>query len=382
MVTVSGPTLRGGALVGLMAITLMWGFNWPLMKFSLRELTPLFFRAVTMTGGSLLLFAFYSARGQDMRLPRSTWPAMLSLTVTNIFGWHLFSILGVQALASGRAAILGFTMPVWTVLLSIVFFRERLTPRIAWAALCVVAAIVLLLGDELLTLAGNPLGVLWMQLAAVSWALGTILMRRSRLTLPTSVITSWMMLLSSAAFWVIAFVSEPLPTWNFSAPMWAALFWGFAINYGISQIIWFGLARELPATAVRLPCGGAAGGILSATWIVGEIPAAGLDRRNLRCQGDRHHAARRKPTSLSHGGRRPSSPPATVCRRANGMPWKIPGEQACFRRVAMGHPSSWGARHGSRSVDLCRAGAASSSRNSACGIRSRGGTWLDATLGR
>jgi drug/metabolite transporter (DMT)-like permease len=271
--TGSGPALRGRALIGLAALTLMWGLNWPLMKFSLRELTPLYFRAVTMTGGALLLFAFYALRGQDMRLPRAAWPATLKLAATNIFGWHLFSILGVQALASGRAAILGFTMPIWTVLLSIAFFRERLTRRIAWAAACVAAAVLLLLGDELLTLAGNPLGILWMQLAALSWALGTILMRRSRLTLPTPVITVWMMLLSSAAFWFVAFAAEPFPTWNFSAPMWAALIWGFAINYGIAQIIWFGLARELPATAsafsiMAVPLVG----ILSATFIVGEVP--------------------------------------------------------------------------------------------------------------
>jgi drug/metabolite transporter (DMT)-like permease len=82
-----------------------------------------------------------------------------------------------------------------------------------------------------------------------------------------------MMLLSSAAFWAVAFVSEPLPTWNFSAPMRAALIWGFAINYGIAQIIWFGLARELPATAsafsiMAVPLVG----ILTATFIVGEVP--------------------------------------------------------------------------------------------------------------
>ena len=269
----SGAALRSSALIGLAALTLMWGFNWPLMKFSLRELTPLYFRAVTMTGGAMLLYAFYVARGQDMRLPRATWPVTLRLTVTNIFGWHLFSILGVQALASGRAAILGFTMPIWTVLLSIAFFGERLTARVAWAAACVAAAVSLLLGDELVALAGNPLGVLWMQLAALSWALGTILMRRSRLSLPTPVITVWMMLLSSVAFWVVAALSEPFPSWNFSAPMWAALIWGFAINYGIAQVIWFGLARELPATAsafsiMAVPLVG----ILSAAWIVGEIP--------------------------------------------------------------------------------------------------------------
>jgi drug/metabolite transporter (DMT)-like permease len=267
------PALRSPALVGLVAITLMWGLNWPLMKFSLRELTPLYFRAVTMSGGALLLYAVYAARGLDMRLPRATWPAMSALAATNIFGWHLFSILGVQALASGRAAILGFTMPICTVLLAIAFFGERLTPRIAAAAACVAAAVALLLGDELRTLAGNPLGVLWMQLAALSWALGTILMRRSRLALPTPVITVWMMLLSSVVFWLLAAVAEPFPDWRFTAPMWAALAWGFAINYGIAQIIWFGLARELPATAsafsiMAVPLVG----ILSAAWIVGEIP--------------------------------------------------------------------------------------------------------------
>jgi drug/metabolite transporter (DMT)-like permease len=267
------PALRSPALVGLVAITLMWGLNWPLMKFSLRELTPLYFRAVTMSGGALLLYAVYAARGLDMRLPRAAWPAMAALAATNIFGWHLFSILGVQALASGRAAILGFTMPIWTVLLAIAFFGERLTPRIAAAAACVAAAVALLLGDELRALAGNPLGVLWMQLAALSWALGTILMRRSRLALPTPVITVWMMLLSSVVFWLLAAVAEPFPDWHFTAPMWAALAWGFAINYGIAQIIWFGLARELPATAsafsiMAVPLVG----ILSAAWIVGEIP--------------------------------------------------------------------------------------------------------------
>ena len=58
-----------------------------------------------MSGGALLLYAVYAARGLDMRLPRATWPAMAALAATNIFGWHLFSILGVQALASGRAAV-------------------------------------------------------------------------------------------------------------------------------------------------------------------------------------------------------------------------------------------------------------------------------------
>lgn len=265
--------IRGAALLGLVGLTLAWGLNWPIMKFSLRELSPLYFRAATMTGGSLLLLAWFSARGQDMRLPRGTWLPVALLAAPNVLGWHLFSILGVQELASGRAAILGFTMPIWTTVLAALFFGEPLTRRVMIGVACAVTAIALLVAHEFVALAGRPLGIAWMQLAALSWAFGTILMRRTRLTLSTQAITVWMMLLSSCTFWLLAPLAEPWPGWRFSAPMWLALAWGVAINYGIAQVVWFNLARTLPPTAsafsiMAVPVVGT----VSAIVIVGEVP--------------------------------------------------------------------------------------------------------------
>jgi drug/metabolite transporter (DMT)-like permease len=112
-----------------------------------------------------------------------------------------------------------------------------------------------------------------MQIAALSWALGTIRMRRTRLALSTQAITVWMMLLSSVAFWLLAPFFEPWPRWQFSTPMWAALAWGVAVNYGIAQVVWFDLARTLPPTAsafsiMAVPLVGT----VSAIAIVGEVP--------------------------------------------------------------------------------------------------------------
>ena len=260
-------------IAGLVGLTLVWGLNWPLMKFSLRELSPIYFRALTMSGGAFMLLAWYRLRGVPMRLPRAALLPVLLLALPNIFGWHLFSILGVQELASGRAATLGFTMPIWTVLLAAVFFGQGLSRRALVGMACAGAAVALLMAHEITALAGRPLGVLWMQVAAVSWALGTILMRRSTLKLPTETLTVWMMMLSSAGFWLVAPMLEPAPTWRFSTPMWAALLWGAAMNYGVAQVIWFGLARSLPPQAstfaiMAVPLVGT----LSAAFIVGEVP--------------------------------------------------------------------------------------------------------------
>jgi drug/metabolite transporter (DMT)-like permease len=266
-------TLTRRQLIGLVALTLAWGINWPMMKFALRELSPLYFRALTMSAGTLLLLTWYTARGVRMKLPRAALGPLLLLALPNIFGWHLFSILGVKELASGRAATLGFTMPIWTVLLAAAFFGQPLSRRALVGIASAGSAVALLVAHEITMLAGRPLGVLWMQLAAVSWALGTILMRRTTLKLPTETITVWMMLVSALGFWAIAMWLEPTPSWQFSRPMWGALAWGAVINYGVAQVIWFGLARSLPPQAstfalMAVPLVGT----LSAALLVREMP--------------------------------------------------------------------------------------------------------------
>lgn len=73
-------------LAALVLLTLFWGINWPIMKVSLRELTPLWFRAVSMTGGVLLLFAWYRLRGASLALPPAQVGRVLLVGVPNILG--------------------------------------------------------------------------------------------------------------------------------------------------------------------------------------------------------------------------------------------------------------------------------------------------------
>jgi drug/metabolite transporter (DMT)-like permease len=268
-----GRVITRPQLISLLALTLMWGVNWPMMKLSLSELTPMYFRAVTMTGGALWLFIYYRLRGLRMWPQGVEWRSVVMLGLPNMLGWHAVSILGVKELASGRAAILGFTMPIWTVLISVLFLGERLTRRVAFAAVAVGLAIALLISQEFTALAGRPLGIAWMEIAAVLWAVGTLMMRRAKLTLPVETLIVWMMILTSALLWVIAVLSEPFPQWQFSLPMWLSLAYGVIFNYGFAQIIWAGLARNLPpATSAMSIMAVPMVGTLSATLIVGEWP--------------------------------------------------------------------------------------------------------------
>ncbi|MDM7942549.1 MAG: DMT family transporter [Hydrogenophaga sp.] len=261
-------------LWALLALTLMWGVNWPMMKLSLQELSPLYFRATTMLLGALWLFVYVARRGERMWPVRAEWSTIAWLGVPNVLGWHTLSIFGVQELASGRAAILGFTMPIFTVLIGAAFFGERITSRVRVAVVCAGIAIGLLLWHELQSLSGRPVGIAWMLGAAFCWGLGTLMFRRAHFTLSPMVVTVWMLLLGSAVVWLLALTLEPLPRPStFSVPMWISLLYGVFVNYGIAQLIWFGMARELPpATSAMSVMAIPLVGTLSATFIVGEVP--------------------------------------------------------------------------------------------------------------
>lgn len=261
-------------LWALLALTLMWGVNWPMMKLSLQQLSPLYFRASTMLLGAVWLFVYVAAKGERMRPAGREWLAIAWLGLPNVLGWHTLSIFGVQELASGRAAILGFTMPIFTVLIGAVFFGERITPRVRLAVVCVSLAIGLLLWHELQRLSGRPAGVAWMLGAAASWALGTLMFRRALLTLSPLVVTVWMLLLGSGVVWALALSLEPLPQpATFTPLMWVSLAYGVLINYGFAQLIWFGMARDLPpATSAMSVMAIPLVGTLSATFITGEVP--------------------------------------------------------------------------------------------------------------
>ena len=108
--------------------------------------------------------------------------------------WHVARDPGVQALSSGRAAILGYTMPIFSALWGVALFGERLRPRHLAGIAAAGLGVALLLWHEFGAITGRPLAAVGMLVAAAVWALGTQQMRRTAIQAPTLAIVFWMTL--------------------------------------------------------------------------------------------------------------------------------------------------------------------------------------------
>ena len=266
-------TLSRKDWVLLALLTLCWGVNWPIMKMGVRDFPPLSFRTLSMLGGLPVIWMAARMQGVSLAIPRGRVLDIIKLAIPNMLVWHVLVILGVKMLSSGRAAILGYTMPVWAVLSGVLFFGER-PARAAWFGVgCAFAGALLLLSSEFATIAGNPMGSVLVLLAAAGWGYGTVAMKRSNISMPTIALTFWMLALTAAMMSIACILFES-PRWHMpDTTTWITIVYNAAIIFGFAHVVWFGLARTLPPVAsslsvMMIPVLG----VFSGAWLLGETP--------------------------------------------------------------------------------------------------------------
>jgi hypothetical protein len=165
----------------LASLSLFWGLNWPGMKIILSEITVWWFRALCLIAGGGILMSISALSGNRCRLqPGEIGPISLCGSFA-ILGWMVFSAYGVSLMPAGRASIIAFTMPLWATLAAHRVLGERVTPARIAGLLLGIGGLGVLIGQDLLILQRAPVGALFMLLAAVSWAIGTILVKQRRL---------------------------------------------------------------------------------------------------------------------------------------------------------------------------------------------------------
>ncbi|MDQ6620214.1 MAG: DMT family transporter [Pseudomonadota bacterium] len=271
------PGITAASLLPVLVLTIVWGCNWPVLKMGVSEIAPLTFRALSLPFAALGMLGVARLSGDSIRVPRMLWPKLAALAFFNIALWNGLILFGVQQLPAGRSAILAYTMPLWTVLISLVVLHEPLSSRRAIGLLLGMAGMVLLIGEDFRHLERTPTAALLIIAAAVSWSIGTVLLRKWQVPVAQNALSGWMMLLGWIPLAVAAPFFGPWPDpATLSAKGWFAVLYNIFLAGTLAHWAWFTLARTLPVaissmSSLPVPVVGVFAGML----ILGERPGWG-----------------------------------------------------------------------------------------------------------
>ena len=240
---------RRAAYVVLALLTLVWGFNWIWMKAALLHADPLVFNVERTWLAVAVLFAAIFARG-GRRLPHS-WRAVLItgfFQTTINFGATTMAVAGGGA---GRASVLVFTMPFWTLLVAWPVLHERV-------GRAQMVAIVLALGGLVLMVApwdwhGDLAPKAWAALSGFGWAAGTIAVKYFQRDGDFDMLTfiTWQMALGAIPLTLLPWVfGVPSTDWSVTQAMLLFIVGVVATAGGF--LAWMEVLRWLPAGTASL----------------------------------------------------------------------------------------------------------------------------------
>jgi len=257
---------RSRVLLALAAVYLSWGSTYLGIKFALESLPPLFLMGVRFFLFGIVVYVFLRLRGAPAPGRVEWWWSAVIGTFLMLGGSASVSY-AEQWVASGLAALVLATTPLWTVLFAGIW--GRWPNRLEWTGLVVGLGGVVVLnlsGD----LRAHPIGAALLVLAAVSWAFGSVWSRR--VPLPKGMMAgAAQMITGGAIVMAVGFAMgeriTALPTWR---SVMAVLYLGVVGSLvGFSAYTYL-LGRVRPALATSYAYVNPVIAVLLGAWLLGE----------------------------------------------------------------------------------------------------------------
>ncbi len=262
----------------LLCITwVSWGVSYPVTAIALAGFDVMTLRCTVQIVGALALLSQIVLAGRSFAVEREGWR---DLAVSGLLNMAVFPIcmnLGVHLMSPGRTSILVYTMPVWACLFARVMLGERLSRSRIAALLLGGAAVVAMVSQDLSGLRNGPLGAGLTILAAMSFGLGTVWLKRRHWRADPSVVAFWQLavgIVPLVAVWIAlaAGVRQEMPDISQAGwPQWLSLLFLGAVANGLAYFAWFRMVRVLPAgvlgiSSLAVPCIG----VSSSAWLADE----------------------------------------------------------------------------------------------------------------
>jgi drug/metabolite transporter (DMT)-like permease len=249
------PTLSYTRALALLAVVVLaWGFNWPVTKTIVHEMSPLWSTAARAAIATIALALLLWWRGEFIIPKRGDVPVVLSTSLLHMTAYSALVAAGIQFLPAGRAIVLGYTTPIWVTLGARVFLSEAISLGRATGAGLGLAGLLLIFSPASLDWHNKAalIGSGMITLAAICWAANIVYVRAHRWISTPFQLVFWQLLLSCIVLSGTAALVDGMPHVVWTPRLVAMLSFSGLICTALAHWAMLMVNRSLPAVTTSL----------------------------------------------------------------------------------------------------------------------------------
>ncbi|MDI1297628.1 EamA family transporter [Methylotenera sp.] len=233
------------AFLALFILTIIWGYNWVVMKQAVQFASPFQFAAIRTFFGSIVLFILIFVTKRPLALKE--FPTMLILGLLQSCGFTGVLIWALVEGGAGKTAVLTYTMPFWVMLFAWPMLGEKIQ---GWQWLAVLFALfgMVLIFDPM-HIKSDGFSMFLAVCSGVSWAISAIISKKLHQRAPhldLLNLTAWPMFLGSIPIVVIAFIL-PAPPMQWTPTFVFAVLFNVLLSGCLAWVLWLYALQRLQA---------------------------------------------------------------------------------------------------------------------------------------
>ena len=259
------------AFFALFLLTLIWGYNWVVMKLAVQYASPYQFAALRTLLGAIMLFVVMFVTKRPLALKE--FPTMLLLGLLQTCGFTGLLIVALVHGGAGKTAVLAYTMPFWVMLFAWPLLGERVQ---GWQWLAVVFALfgIVLIFDPL-HIKADGFSMFLAVCSGIFWAISAIVSKKLHKRLPDMDLlnlTAWPLLLGAIPIVLLA-LFLPAPPIQWTATFINCILFSVFLSGSLAWVLWiYALQRLQAGVASMASMLAPVIGVLSAWIQLGEVP--------------------------------------------------------------------------------------------------------------
>src|SRR5947209_3185185 len=244
--------MNGPQWLVLLVLSVLWGGSFFFAAVQVRALPPLTIVFLRVGLAALILNTLVKALGMKMPGGWLAWRAFLGMGVLNNAVPFCLVVWGQNHIASGLAAILNATTPIWTVIVAhFVTEDEQITgARLIGLATGFFGVVILIGPDALRGIGTDILAQIAVLAAAVSYAFAGVYGRRFKSMGIDPILTATGQVTASATllFPITMLVDHPWSLTMPSPPVWGAILGSAGLSTALGYVLYFRLLATAGAT--------------------------------------------------------------------------------------------------------------------------------------
>ena len=250
------------AFLALFILTLIWGYNWVVMKLAVQYASPFQFAALRTFLGAIMLFAVIVITKRPLALKE--FPTMLLLGLLQTCGFTGLLIWALVEGSAGKTAVLSYTMPFWVMLFAWPMLGEKVQ---GWQWLAVIFALfgMVLIFDPL-HIKSDGFSMFLAVCSGISWAISAIISKKLHQRAP------WQTFLGCIPIIIVALVL-PAPAIQWTQTFMLILVYSMFLSGSLAWVLWVYALQRLPAGSASMGTMLAPIiGVIAAWLQLGELP--------------------------------------------------------------------------------------------------------------